>query len=305
MKTSDGPAARPLLLPRLHAALAGGHAGIERILVRSEGRPTAKALHDLRVALRRTAALAKLTRGIPSEGDGELLRKAARDLRRALSPQRTYEVSCQRLQARFRRDPAKRATALVLSRLLERQAKDPRKVPRQALAGPLSSLRRAFAAREADLSPQKSAPLFARDSRTEKKLCTKIASRLERKRRKLVREGVPTAETLHPTRIRLKDLRYALEFVKGVMPGVTELLPSLKSFQTAAGDANDRFELSRLVEALVVRVPRTRRGGAESLLPILSKDAERALKRAQQQARPVLERLSAITLTFESSDTAR
>jgi CHAD domain-containing protein len=285
--------------------MAARHAGIEGILARSEGLPTFEALHDLRVTLRRTAALAKLTRGVPQAGDGELLRKAARDLRRVLSTQRMREVSCRRLRARFRGDPVRREPSLALARLLERQANDPRNAPGRALAGPLSSLRRAFARREADFAPQKSTPLFSRDSRIEKELCKKIASRLESKRRRLLRDGVPTVETLHPTRIRLKDLRYSLEFVEGTMAGVDALLPPLKAFQTAAGDANDRFELVTLVQALLMKTPRTRRRDASALLPILSRDAERALRRAQRTAVPVLDRLAGMTFTFKSNQSAR
>ena len=49
-------------------------------------------VHDLRVALRRTEALARLFRGLPGKGDGEAPRTAARSLRRRLSVLRSEEA---------------------------------------------------------------------------------------------------------------------------------------------------------------------------------------------------------------------
>ncbi len=63
-----------LFLPRLEAAFAARRARVEALIARTSGVPTQDALHDLRVALRRTATLARLTRDVPRRGGGEALR---------------------------------------------------------------------------------------------------------------------------------------------------------------------------------------------------------------------------------------
>jgi CHAD domain-containing protein len=262
---------------------------VESILARSESLSSPAVLHDLRVALRRTAAVARLTRDFPAEGDGEALRVAARDLRRALTGSRTREVALRRLRARFRRDPSKRKTAMMLAARLRGDGEEA--VVGKAADARLSALRRAFAWRDADLA-RLSPPLSGTvDSRAEKTLRRMIERRLRRKRRRVLDAGVPTAESLHPLRIAAKDLRYSLELVVDVIPGAETLLRSLMSFQEAAGDAHDRAELIAEVRRLAGKCPPPLRRDAMRLLPVLMRDAERALSRAQASSRSLLRSL--------------
>src|SRR5512140_356004 len=97
------PLRAPLIVPRLHAALARQKAVIEKILARAHDGFSADDLHDIRVALRRTSAIAQLARGVPAKGDGDALHAAARDLRRLLSGTRTSEVSRRLLLARSKK----------------------------------------------------------------------------------------------------------------------------------------------------------------------------------------------------------
>ena len=280
-----GPSRVTRLLPRLAAALAERRTRVESILARNESLSSPAVLHDLRVALRRTAALARLTRDFPAEGDGEALRLAARDLRRALTGSRTLEVCRHRLVNRFRRDPSRRKTALA------RAARLP--VGGEAVGGKaadarLAALRRAFGGRDADLARLNPSLSGLLDSRAEKTLRRLVQRRLRKKRRSLVDAGVPTAETLHRLRILAKDLRYSLEFVSEVVPGGSGLLARLREFQDTAGDAHDRAELIAEVRRLAGESPAPLRREALRLLPVLMRDAERALGRAQASSRRLL-----------------
>lgn len=303
MPASEHQHATPLLVPRIHAALSARHASIERILARADGVPSSSALHDLRVDLRRLAAIAKLTRGVPRPGDGELLRRAARDLRRTLSGERTREVSGQRLRVRFQRNPNRHAAALRLADRLSARKRTARHGPERAVAGPLSSLRRAFASREAELAPTKSSELFSSNSDMEKALRKKIRSRLEKKRKSLLAAGVPTAKTLHPIRIAAKEFRYSLEFVRDAIRDSGPLLLALKEFQASTGEAQDRVELVEIVRRLAAPATRSSQGRESDLIPILARDAQRFLKRAQLSFLPLLERLRNTEIRF--SETGR
>lgn len=291
-------AEEPLLLPGLAAALSGLRARIEAILARPRGLGAAGTLHDLRVALRRTASFARLTRGVPTAGDGETLRLAARELRRALSPRRTHDVARARLNTRFRRDPGRRKTAEWLA------ARMTHEVPARAASRGRSesvrlvALRRAFAQRDAEFFRLHQPLSGSFDARVEKRLRAKIGKRLRAARGSLLSAGVPSAETLHPTRIAAKKLRYALELVSETMPGVRELLEPLKRFQDASGDAHDRAEL---IVAVRLQAGRTRpplRREVMRLLPVLMRDAERALGRAQAAARRLLPQLERTELEW-------
>jgi CHAD domain-containing protein len=287
----------PRLLPRLAAALASRRTRIESILARSENLSSPAVLHDLRVALRRTGAVAKLTRDFPAEGDGEALRTAARDLRRALTGSRTREVARRRLVNRFRRDPSKRRTAERLAKRLGTE-KEEAAVGKTADAR-LSALRRAFAWRDADLARLNPSLSGIVDSRAEKTLRKTIQRRLRKKRRRLLDAGIPAAETVHPLRIAAKDLRYSLELVSDVIPGASGLLHRLQEFQDVAGDAHDRAELIAVVRRVAGRCPPSLRRDAMRLLPVLMRDAEISLARAQASSRRLLRDLEKTEIDLE------
>src|SRR5258706_2386366 len=277
------PAPAPRLLQGLAAALPARRGRIESILARSESLSSPAVLHDLRVALRRTAAVARLTRGFPARGDGEALRTAARDLRRALSVTRTREVTVRRLRERFRRDAAKAKTARKLADQLESECRE--SFHPQPAEARLRELRRAFSFRDAGLE-RLNRPLFrGADSKGEKTLRKMVWRRLKKKRRRLLEAALPTAETVHPLRIAAKDLRYSLELVSGIVPGAKDLLDRLQEFQDAAGSAHDRAELISEVRRIAGACPPPLRRDAMRLLPVLMRDAEQSLARSQTSFR--------------------
>jgi CHAD domain-containing protein len=287
----------PSLLPHLAATVSGQRTVIEQVLARASRLDDPSVLHDLRVALRRTAAVARLTRGFPDAGSGEPLRVAARNLRRSLSPSRTLEVAAALLGTRFRRDPRRRRPAETLAaRIVPREkARRPRR--RSGDRG-LAALRRAFSLRDAELARLARPFFFAPVTAADAALAKLVRSRLRKKRRRLLFAGIPDETSLHAARIAAKDLRYSLEFVRHLIPGVPELLPVFQRFQDAAGDAHDRIELIALVERFAGRRSPPLRRAARTILPALRLDAVRTVRRAQRSARELFHLLEEASLEW-------
>jgi CHAD domain-containing protein len=237
----------------------------------------------VRVVLRRTVSLARLTQDAPKKGSGTALRHASRDLRRALGVRRTHDVSAGLLAARFRRDPRRRAIAARVAARLSRDAGEA--TSPAELEALLSALRREFAARDATLSS--TSPLLGSDAaRLGARLEKDIRRRLTARAKRLLARGVPVAENVHEARIDARDLRYGLEFAR--LSGVETLLPLLERFQEEAGRAHDRAELIALVRRTAGRLGAARRREAMRLLPPLLTDFERTLSRAQSASRALL-----------------
>jgi CHAD domain-containing protein len=276
-------------LAALTAALSKRRAVLETLLAGGAGPPAGERLHAVRVALRRTVSLARLTRDVPVKGSGEALREAARNLRRALGARRTHEVAVAALRARFRRDPRRRPAAARLAARLEGNADQA--APPERLDALLASLRQEFTARDAALA-RLASPLAADGAggRLEKRLEKQIRRRLRERARRLLSRGVPGEGGLHAARIDARDLRYGLEFAR--LAGSPRLLPLLEHFQEAAGRAHDRTELIALVGKAAGALPAARRRETLRLLPPLLADAERALLAAQASARALLTALA-------------
>src|SRR5262249_51150539 len=118
------------LVPALTAAFSKRRAALEALLAKEPGTPRGERLHDVRVVLRRTVALARLTKDVPLKESGAALRRAARDLRRALGARRTQEVAAGLPVARLRRGPPGRAPARPRPRPVGEGARRGRPPPR-------------------------------------------------------------------------------------------------------------------------------------------------------------------------------
>lgn len=271
-------------VPALTAALSKRRAALEALLAGGAGAPTGERLHAVRVALRRTVSLARLTEDVPAKGSGAGLKTAARDLRRALGVRRTHDVAATLLRARFRRDARRRPSAERLAERLERDARAA--APAGRLDALLAEVRREFAMRDATLAALASSLADLDGGRLERRLETELRRRLVRRARRILERGVPEEGNLHEARIDARDLRYGLEFAR--LTGSIRLLPLLERFQEEAGRAHDRTELIALVRATAGRLPAARRREALRLLPPLLADAERALARAQAASRALL-----------------
>lgn len=287
------PAAPPLVA-HLAATISSQRARIEEVLARAERLDDERVLHDLRVALRRTAAVAKLTRGFPEHDSALPLRRTSRDLRRFLSPHRTLEVSVARLRVRFRRDPARHAVALRLAARLGPETD--RKETGRSGDVRLAALRAAFAIRAAELSRFSRPFAGVVASGTDARLARLVLRRLEKRRTKLLEGGIPDREDLHATRIAAKDFRYGLELVRDFVPDTAPVLAALRKFQDTAGDAHDRLELAALV-GRAARTPAERRS-IRLLVPALSRDASRALLAARREGEELLGRLASFPIRW-------
>lgn len=278
------------LVSRTAAALSERRARLDALLALVSGPPAGETLHDLRVALRRVAALARLTGDVPRKGAGNALRTAARDLRRALSVRRTQDVARALLLGRFRRDPRRRPVAERLAARLAKEG-DPGPSPERTRAL-LARLRRAYMRRDAAFAGLHDPLTGTVDQRAEKRLAKSVRRRLGRAARRLYGAGVPGPAGLHPARILARDLRYGLEFTGDAMPAPAALLPLLMDFQDAAGAAHDLSELIGEVRRLAGRArPADRRAALRLLAPLLRAE-ERAVALAQASSRRLLARLA-------------
>ncbi|HEY3351004.1 MAG TPA: CHAD domain-containing protein [Thermoanaerobaculia bacterium] len=271
-------------IPALTAALSKRRAALETLLAGGAGAPTGERLHAVRVALRRTVSLARLTEDVPAKGSGAGLKTAARNLRRALGLRRMHDVAATLLRARFRRDARRRPSAERLAERLERDARAA--APAGRLDSLLADVRREFATRDAALAALASSLADLDGGRLERRLEKGIRRRLVRRARRLLARGVPEEGNLHEARIDARDLRYGLEFAR--LSGSIRLLPLLERFQEEAGRAHDRAELIALVRVTAGALPAARRREALRLLPPLLADSERALARAQTACRALL-----------------
>ncbi len=287
----------PRLVSRTAAALSSRRARLDTLLARVSGPPSGEMLHDLRVVLRRIAALARLTGAAPRKGSGRALRIAARDLRRALSTRRTEDVARMLLLSRFRKDPRRRPVAERLAARLAKQG-DPGPSPART-RDLLMRLRRAFTRREAALARLHDPLTGTADPSNEKRLAKTVRRRLHRAAKRLRAAGVPGPAGLHPARILARDLRYGLEFTGATMPAPAALVPLLVDFQDTAGAAHDLSELIALVRRLAGRSRTADRRAALRLLPPLLAGEERALARAQASSKRLLARLK--NMDFEWS----
>ena len=233
--------ARPrTILGLVEGGLASRRQGLRALARRATGGGDPELVHDVRVALRRLEALARLFRGLPSVGDGREVRGAARELRRRLSLLRSEEVGRALLAARASGEDE------ALSALVFPGDPPSARVP----AGELEAVERVAAAWQRRLATALGRP-FSPRSATEAKLLARTRRRLSRRLSELARLLPPRVETLHAARIAAKRARYALEVVEPLVPRAGPLLGSLRGFQDAAGNAHDLLELARRVRNAV------------------------------------------------------
>jgi CHAD domain-containing protein len=285
--TAAKPAVRAArLLTRLRNALQLQRWTIERVQATGGD----EAIHDLRVALRRASALARIGRGVPPGGASRALQEHSRDLRRALSLHRSQEVTAAILKERFARDPKRRATARVAARRILGS-----RPSLSALAGPafvrkMERLRALFDEREGELARlvrpgNPSAAALEAAARLDRR----AARRLLGLGNALIDAGLPDRTTLHAFRIASKRLRYTLEFLEEVVPGAPSLLRTLRQFQDLSGDAHDRMEV---VDAVKGFAARSRPGAPiRALIAPLEADTRKAVAVSIDAARGLLEQL--------------
>jgi len=255
------------ILGLLEQTLAAQGARLRALADRARTGGDDDLVHDVRVALRRLEALARLFRGVPGERDGEAARALARDLRRRLSLLRSEEVGRALLAARPGAGDAG-LVAVVFPGELPSVRVDPAQV--QEVARVLGGWRGRLAS--ASDGP------FAPRAGLEALLARRTRRRLRRRTEELSALLPPGRKTLHPARIAAKKVRYALEVVEPLDPAVRPLLRLLRSFQDAAGDAHDLGELAERV-----RTAASSRPDLEPFLQDLDADTSRAFAAARRR----------------------
>lgn len=224
------------ILGLLEKALPAHGERLRTLAARARSVGDEKLVHDLRVALRRTEALARLFRGLPGKGDGEAPREAARALRRRLSLLRSEEVGRALLASRAGATDTRLSALVFPGDLLAVRVE----------AGDVEAVARALARWKRRLARAQDGA-FAPRAAADKGLLRRTRRRLIRLVRKLAEFLPPDRKTLHASRIAAKRVRYALEVLEPLEPRFRPILRLLRSFQDTAGDAHDLVELAARV----------------------------------------------------------
>ena len=198
------------------------------------------AVHDLRVALRRTRTLLEIGRPVLGRFHVDEVRRALRDIQRVSGALRDEEVllelSTSLVSARGADSPGAAASAGV------RVWFDARRRRERRLR---AALRRTIRDGELDRGRRLLAALVAfRIKPSRDKRLTKFARRAVEDARREVerRRGLPRveAEALHRLRIAYKRLRYTAEAFASVLPpDLAALAPSAARFQNRLGRVHD------------------------------------------------------------------
>jgi CHAD domain-containing protein len=219
--------AGPFLLAKLTALDARLQAAAPRALVSAEDE---HAVHDLRVAIRRTRTVLEVGRAVLGRFHANEARRALREVQRATGDLRDEEVLLDLFGSLGVEDPA--ALAWIEARR-SRERRLRRALVKSLRAGQLDIGRRVLGALLAfPIKP-------SRDKRL-----AKVARRaVEKARRDVLKlRGAPMddPESLHRLRIAYKRLRYVVEtFAEALPPALAALAQPAARFQSRLGDLHD------------------------------------------------------------------
>lgn len=262
---------------------------MSRLLANSR-RPSGEGLHDLRVALRRMAAVTRLTRGLPPGSGARAVAGTARALRRSLSDQRTSEVSADILRRTFARGPNRTAALAAARRILETPSS--RGAGTEArTASRLYALRRAVDRRISALEAAAAAPV---SPPAQAACAVRFFARLAVRLARLRQAGPPPPEKLHLFRVTARDLRYGFELLDGFWPPADEAVRALRQIQDAAGVAHDLLELTATLRRAAA--PGPCRPAEARLFSAVEAASRRRLLVARRVASGALGRLAGIRM---------
>jgi triphosphatase len=229
------------------AALTGaGLRHLERNVAAFETQPEPNAVHQMRVAVRRLRALLGAFRPVLPKAQRKRVAADLKRFQKCLGPARDLDVFLDDVLPSLRFVPARTILAGA-ARAPHRRAYT--RVHRVA-RGPIPDRLRSGFARLSDALA--AAPEGRRSGRS---LGRKI---LERRYRALVRrlDGAKARsdERLHALRIRIKKLRYAVEFFRPLMPkgGVKSFHAALAESQDILGAFNDAVNARALARTLAL-----------------------------------------------------
>ncbi len=208
-----------------------------------------EALHDFRVALRRTRSVLRAYRPwlgrIPRK-----LRRQLRALARATNVARDTEVMMEWLRAERRKIQDKHRSGFVWlqTSLNERYEESYAEITREVL--------KEFAGMEARLRASL-APLANTDRAAPSPSCAVVTADLIRQHLAELAEhladirSVEDTEAIHATRIRGKRLRYLIEPLTNEIPAAETIVGRMKQFQDRLGVLCDAFVQARKIASAV------------------------------------------------------
>jgi CHAD domain-containing protein len=218
--------AGPFLVSTLHAMGVRMSGAAPRVLAAADD----EAVHDLRVAIRRTRTVLEVGREVLGRFRADEVRRALREVQRATGDLRDEEVLLELIESTSVRRPDVRAW-LDARRRREARLR--------------TVLRRAVRAGDVDRGRQLLDALLAfRTKPSRERHLSKFARRavggalhdVER----LQRPSLEDVDALHRLRIAYKRLRYTVEVFNDVLPEPERLLaPAASRFQSRLGDIHD------------------------------------------------------------------
>jgi CHAD domain-containing protein len=279
---SRGPRKRDPALTHVHAYLAAQLVEVERTdpLVRMD--PDPDAVHDLRVALRRTRAVLRAARDLFDPDWVDRLRDELKWLGGELGQVRDLDVLIAHLRSE-RDEVGPDATPVI--RRLERE----RKAARRRAVAALDSGR--YLELLDDLRIAVDHPPVQKPDLDLSRVASKEFAKLRREVAALGQS--PTDEALHQVRIRGKRARYAAELAEPVVgKPATKFVKAAKRFQDVVGEHQDAVVAERRIRAFaqsadaafgagrLVERERARRARMRAAFPAVWKRLERRGRRA-------------------------
>lgn len=267
-----------------------------RAVVRAKGDDAERAVHQLRVATRRTAAAIDAAMPVLSQKRAKAAVRLLRRIRRAAGPVRDADVLLRWVAATRRKRPEERAGFTLLARTL----RDRRNDAAAQLPVMLPDLRKKAARRLGRAIRE-----MQRDSPDGPTIAEVMRDGLQRHAESVLEAAgadLGRTENLHNLRIECKRLRYALEvFAPAIGKSACgRLTLPLTDFQQAIGGFTDcSVRVDRLSEVLAAaranlrkRAKRGDRDGVESLDRVLRSERT-AFRRELRAARAAWDRLLA------------
>lgn len=293
--SGDGPAlastaapAGPFLVAELRALDARLESTAARVLTEGDD----EAVHDLRVALRRTRTVLEVGRRVLGRFRAEAVRRALRDVHRATGALRDEEVLLD-LVASLGVDHPTVAAWLESRRRRERRLRQ--ELVRQLRAGDVDRGRRLLEALLAF-------PIKPSRERRLSKLARRAVDRARREVHRRRQARADDAEALHRLRIACKRLRYTCDTFAGALPEhVAALAHQAARLQNRLGELHD-------VDMAIATVRRARallEPARSELLAALSRmRARRAAAYVREAAASPLVGAAALALPIHAVGTA-
>jgi len=244
----------------------------------ARGDPQKKAIHDLRVAVKRFREAFRLFRPVMKKKPFRRHREWIEDLNDALGEVRDRDVALSRLRkltSALAQPPA--SVSELLARLeAERLAAADAlaaMIERLQLEGVTAQLAATIDSIEPQAEPGQDTHEFARE---------RVRERLiDMRERWAAARRQATPDSLHRARIGNKRLRYAIEpFSRMLGKQVRRLYRSASRFHDVLGDLHDADSMAVLLETAMARAPKPERLAWEALAVKIARARRVALRRA-------------------------